>query len=324
MTDLGTLGGSSSSAYGVSADGSVVVGWAQNDEGHTRAFRWTASGSMTDLGTLGGCCGAAYGVSANGSVVVGWARDDENWYTKAVRWTDSEGVQEIDTPYAYEGSVAYDVSASGSAIVGISYFTSGIGSVFLWQNGTVQTIASYAEAVYGVSADGSVVVGSADYGAVRWVNGSMQDLGGGYGSTAYDVSADGSIVVGEFDTSVSGREHAFRWTQATGAEDLNTVYADLLSDGSYLIAARAISPDGRYIVGYGYNAATRRNEAFLLDTGFPLRGDVDRNGSVDDADLLEVLFSFGGQGYTNQDLNWDGTIDDADLLTVLFNFGSGG
>jgi hypothetical protein len=85
----------------------------------------------------------------------------------------------------------------------------------------------------------------------------------------------------------------------------------------------AISPDGRYIVGRGFNAATLRPEAFLLDTGFPLRGDVDRNGCVDDADLLAVLFAFGGQGYRNEDLNWDGTIDDADLLIVLFHFGSG-
>jgi hypothetical protein len=28
----------------------------------------------------------------------------------------------------------------------------------------------------------------------------------------------------------------------------------------------AISPDGRYIVGWGRNAATGREEAFLLDT----------------------------------------------------------
>jgi hypothetical protein len=36
-----------------------------------------------------------------------------------------------------------------------------------------------------------------------------------------------------------------------------------------------------------------------------------------------VLFAFGGRGYRNEDLNWDGTVDDADLLQVLFNFGSG-
>ncbi len=67
----------------------------------------------------------------------------------------------------------------------------------------------------------------------------------------------------------------------------------LLTPGSVLREARAISPDGRYIVGGGYNAATGRTEAFLLDTGFPRRGDVNHNGCVDDADLLEVLFNFG-------------------------------
>jgi hypothetical protein len=49
-------------------------------------------------------------------------------------------------------------------------------------------------------------------------------------------------------------------------EDLNTTYASLLTNGSVLWVARAISPDGRYIVGDGYNAATGSQEAFLLDT----------------------------------------------------------
>ena len=50
---------------------------------------------------------------------------------------------------------------------------------------------------------------------------------------------------------------------------------------------------------------------------------MNRNGCVDDADLLAVLSAFGERGYRNEDLNWDGTIDDADLLVVLFNFGQG-
>jgi len=107
-------------------------------------------------------------------------------------------------------------------------------------------------------------------------------------------------------------------------DDLNVTYAHLLTPGSVLLRARAISPDGRYIVGDGYNAATGRREAFLLDTGFPARGDTNRDGRVDDADLLAVLFAFGARGYTNEDINWDGSIDDADLLEVLFSFGSGG
>lgn len=52
-----------------------------------------------------------------------------------------------------------------------------------------------------------------------------------------------------------------------------------------------------------------------------LPGDVNRDRCVDDSDLLEALFQFGGSG--RADLNGDFVVDDADLLIVLFNFGSG-
>jgi hypothetical protein len=70
--------------------------------------------------------------------------------------------------------------------------------------------------------------------------------------------------------------------------------------------------------------------AFSLTGGFwfapacvPTNGDVDRNGCVDDADLLQVLFAFGASGSNPADVNCDQVVDDADLLVVLFNFGSG-
>jgi hypothetical protein len=49
-------------------------------------------------------------------------------------------------------------------------------------------------------------------------------------------------------------------------------------------------------------------------------GDANGDQLVDDADLLVVLFEFGGDNAA-ADLNQDGTVDDADLLIVLFNFG---
>jgi hypothetical protein len=53
-------------------------------------------------------------------------------------------------------------------------------------------------------------------------------------------------------------------------------------------------------------------------------GDANRDGRVDDADLLIVLFQFGQSGFGLQgDVNNNGTVDDADLLIVLFNFGCG-
>ena len=51
--------------------------------------------------------------------------------------------------------------------------------------------------------------------------------------------------------------------------------------------------------------------------------DVNCNGVVDDADLLQVLFAFGVQRCNHPaDINGDGTVDDADLLQVLFSFGA--
>jgi probable HAF family extracellular repeat protein len=126
----------------------------------------------------------------------------------------------------------------------------------------------YDSGALGVSADGAVVVGWAGGRAFRWTaSGGMQDLGtlGGDWSWAYGVSADGAVVVGTA-WNAAGFARAFRWTESGGMEDLNLTYASLLTDGSLLWEAFAISPDGRYIVGRGYNAATWRWEAFLLDT----------------------------------------------------------
>ena len=188
-------------------------------------------------------------------------------------------------------SEAYGVSDNG-VVVGYAINGAGQRRAFRWQNGVMQdlgTLGGNQSWAYGVSADGSVVVGWADNAAgqrraFRWTaSGGMRDLGtlGGIGSIAWDVSADGAVVVGGA-TNAAGQPRAFRWTASGSMEDLNTTYASQLTDGSVLYEALAISPDGRYIVGWGYNAATNRNEAFLLDTRCTAHnGDVDANGCVD-------------------------------------------
>jgi probable HAF family extracellular repeat protein len=260
MQDLGTLGGRRGEAYGVSADGSVVVGWAETSLYSPHAFRLTADG-MDDLGTLpGGDWSYAYGVSANGAVVVGMAY--QSGYRRAFRWTAADGMHALGTLGGNE-SWAYGVSANGAVVVGEAQNAAGQWRAFRW------TASS----------------------------GRMDDLGalGGNQSWAYGVSADGSVVVGSAYNAAGYR--AFRWTTAGGMEDLNTTYASLLTNGSVLWVARAISPNGRYIVGEGYNAAAERWEAFLLDTQArcTLDGDVNGDGIVDDADLLRVLFNFGNR-----------------------------
>lgn len=54
----------------------------------------------------------------------------------------------------------------------------------------------------------------------------------------------------------------------------------------------------------------------------PCPEDVNRDGVVDDSDVLQVLFDFGGVGFSLSDVNCDGLVDDSDLLLVLFKFGS--
>ncbi|GIV06927.1 MAG: hypothetical protein KatS3mg017_0129 [Fimbriimonadales bacterium] len=46
-------------------------------------------------------------------------------------------------------------------------------------------------------------------------------------------------------------------------------------------------------------------------------GDVTRDGTVDDADLLQVQFQMGNQG-GDADLDGNGVVDDADLMIVMF------
>jgi probable HAF family extracellular repeat protein len=185
---------------------------------------------MQDLGTLGGSWSVATGISADGSVVVG-AAWNAPWQFHAFRWTASGGMQDLGT-LGGDWSGAEAVSADGSVVVGVAHNAAGQDRAFRWT-------------------------------AAR----GMQDLGtlDGDKSMAKGVSADGSVVVGVAHNA-AGRSRAFRWTAAGGMEDLNITYAHLLTNGSVLEVASAISPDGRYIVGEGYNAATGRSEAYLLDT----------------------------------------------------------
>ncbi|HEX8735601.1 MAG TPA: hypothetical protein VF721_09780, partial [Pyrinomonadaceae bacterium] len=67
VTDLGTLGGTESAAYGINNSGQIV-GYAFNAAQKRRAFLYT-NGQMQDLGTLGGQTATALGINDAGKVV---------------------------------------------------------------------------------------------------------------------------------------------------------------------------------------------------------------------------------------------------------------
>lgn len=292
---------STSAANAISLDGSVVVG--QVGYFVIQAARWTSTGVQV----FGPWSSSARAVSADGSVIVGSVE------SRAARWTGSGY-----TLIGPQNSVATGVSADGSVVVGYLLGSDLNEYAFRWtqDDGLVIIGPAYTKAT-AVSADGSVVVGSASTnGAFLWTQGSGIEYIPN-GGTPYGVSADGSVMVGR------GAYGAYLWTRGFGMLLLETVFGNLLGDGSFDTAS-AISANGRYIVGWGAMDAHGYSPAgFLLDIGFLVRTDVDGNGCVDDADLLAVLFAFGSQGASDADINQDGIVDDADLLLVLFNFGFG-
>jgi hypothetical protein len=116
-------------AYGISADGNVIVG----DRYLNIAFRWTQSGGLVDIGHgLAGYTGnRAESASADGSVVVGrlFLHGTGNGSFEAGRWTEATGW----TPLGFldggpRASWATSVSGDGSIVVGQS---GGVGP-FIW------------------------------------------------------------------------------------------------------------------------------------------------------------------------------------------------
>ena len=216
---------------GVSGDGSVVVGTGgiQPYEGGNLyyAFRWTASSGTVGLG--GGNFSSASGVSGDGSVVVGTSGYSTSGYVGPI------------------GSQAFRWTA-GSGMVVLGYLPGGTYS-----------------APNGISADGSVIVGSSSsaFGsqAFRWTAGSgMVGLGylpGGTYSSANGISADGSVIVGS-GSSTSG-EQAFRWTAGSGMVGLGYL------PGTTNSGAAAVSGDGSVVVGTSYTASG--NQAFRWTAG---------------------------------------------------------
>jgi len=329
MVDLGTLGGSGSWATGVSADGSVVVGTAENARGQYRAFRWvltdpaTGAGTMYDLGTLGGNRSEARDVSADGRVVVGVALNAAGQW-RAFRWVLTDPATGAGTMYDLGSIDARAVSADGSVVVG-TFYNNGQTRAFRWVLTDPATgagrlydlgapLGSNSEYdAYDVSADGRVVVGMAydtsSWRATyfRWVltnpntgAGTMRSLG----TYTFDilnplnppsVSADGSIIIYSYFSDYN-QPVSYIWTVQEGLSQLVLDFYPYTFPSGMDPVLNSISPNGRYIVGLGINAATESVEAFLLDTQLVSRcldSDVNGDGVVDDADLLQVLFDFG-------------------------------
>ncbi len=137
------------------------------------------------------------------------------------------------------------------------------------------------------------------------------------------TTLQGTITVEGFTGSYAGRQATVK---VKIGNTIDTYTVTLGAGGSYSLAVNGtgsaevlvqLQPGLKKKAGVNLSGGTV-NQNFTLTNG-----DVNGDNVVDDADLLAVLFEFGGSA-TQSDVNGDGVVDDADLLIVLFNFGATG
>jgi uncharacterized membrane protein len=153
-----------SNGFGISADGSVVVGVNEN-----HAFRWSEADGPLDIGPVGDVPvhSIARDVSNDGSIVVG---DTET--ANAFRWSTTFGLQFI-APDDSQDTFAYATDADGSVIVG----QIGFQRAYVWDEThglrDLQNLLAAQDAdltgwalerAFGVSGDGRTIVGDGKHG----------------------------------------------------------------------------------------------------------------------------------------------------------------
>ncbi|BCW97032.1 MAG: hypothetical protein WHS44_05285 [Fimbriimonadales bacterium] len=133
----------------------------------------------------------------------------------------------------------------------------------------------------------------------------------------------GRITIDGYTGSYSGRTATIRVKRGTR---IDTYTTNLFPNGTYAVS---VAGQGPAEVLVELPPGLRKKQSVTL-TGtsqtlnFTLtNGDVNGDNVVDDADLLQVLFNFGGSDSAS-DVTGNGVVDDADLLVVLFNFGAAG
>ena len=241
ITDLGTLGGSSSMARGINELGQVVGdSWTLDDGRH--GFLWDSSTGMMDLGR-----GYAQAIN-NAGQVVGQYNDN------AFFWDSVAGMTEIVEGYAYDISeLGQVVGGQGPENYDDDY------DAFLWDetNGliSIEILGVEDSTAWAINEAGQVAGWmTRQRRAFIWdsVNGMVQLPDFGPVSMAYDINNDGQLVGSSYVGQQPDTTRAFLWDSDGSVAELETLYG---RSAAYAINdAGDIVGSSRYSSGIDYHA----------------------------------------------------------------------
>lgn len=230
LPDGGLLDSAYGSAWGISGDGSTLVGlyWRPGSvaTGLAHPSSWTAAGGLVDLGTAGGS-GRANAANHDGSVIVGWEEDPGfgTWWPTV--WVDGVRTNLSTEDYFHQ---AVTVNPAGTIIGGHApELPSGLLSGALWR-----------------------------WNGLSWDQELLGTLPGHHATfgltTVNDMTPDASVVVGYDRRSSPGDATGFLWTEATGIMNVTTflsMHGVAVPAGFVIRTLSAISDDGLTICGSG-------------------------------------------------------------------------
>jgi probable HAF family extracellular repeat protein len=273
ITDLGTLGGSSSEALGLNLFGDVV-GTAATSTGASHAFLYK-DGQMIDLGTLpGGTTSAATAITDQGTII---GRSGINGFgpnfrevPQAFIWQDGT-MRTLGALYCpctfntrYGTSSANAINALGRVVGDSKMSNPTMTHAFVWQPNAMTDFGNVlartaSSAAYGINERGEVV-GEVDGHAFYVHDGVWEDLGtlgGDAASRARAINRLGEVVGSS--VTADGVSRAFLWDRGT------MVALDALP-GYPASDAMAIGQSG-LIVGRSGNADFSSSRAVLWADG---------------------------------------------------------